>query len=246
MTRHLSHLIALSAGLLIALSASAASDGLPYSWYVNANGAEGSLQIATAPGGQVTGTLMGSPVTGWLVGRHLVLARHTSNGDETWEGWIATAKNVHDGNRPVIAGTIIRPGQEGPLPWFGAARSLEQVMAAAPPPPAAPVQKAPRVTASPSGSTASQTTAARRQAGPPRLPTGQPDVGGIWQTPDGPLEIRQDGSKLTFLLPDRQVGGRVTGPDSIIGGFGPGCCKGQLEQAFTVIAWSNGVRWYRQ
>lgn len=245
MMRRSSVLIALSAGLLIAGSASAASDGLPYSWYVNANGAEGSLQIATAPGGQVTGTLMGEPVTGWLVGRHLVLARHTSDGDESWEGWIATAENVHDGERPVIAGTIIRPGQDGPLPWFGAARSLEQVMATAPPPPAAP-PSVPRVTSSQPSAPASRAATARRPTTPPRLATGQPDVGGTWQTPDGPLEIRQEGSKLTFLLPDRQVGGRITGPDSLIGGFGPGCCKGHLEQAFTVIVWSNGIRWYRQ
>jgi hypothetical protein len=80
----------------------------------------------------------------------------------------------------------------------------------------------------------------------PHLPTGQPDLAGTWETPDGPLTIRQDGSRLTFVLPDRQVSGRLTGPNTLIGGFAPGCCKGRLEQAFTVIAWENGTRWYRR
>ncbi len=231
--------------LTVTAGALAGEEGLPYHWYVNANGAEGTLDISTAAGGQVSGRLLGSPVSGWLVGRHLVLVRRGETGDETWEGWIATPEHVSATGQPVIAGTFIRPGADGPLPWFGAARPLGELAPAASPPEPAPV-------ASPSLPAVNQPRprAAESQApGPrtaPRLPTGQPAIAGTWQTPDGPLEIRQQGSRLTFVLPDREVSGRLTGQDSLIGGFGPGCCKGHLEQAFTVIAWDNGVKWYRQ
>lgn len=231
--------------LALAAGAAAAGGDLPYHWYINANGAEGALDISTAAGGQVTGKLLGAPVSGWLVGRHLVLVRRGDAGDETWEGWIATPEHVRESGQPVIAGTFIRPGADGPLPWFGAARRVQELAAeaqarglAAPSPPSRPLtgedRKNPPVPEAPRHRTA------------PRLPTGQPAIAGTWQTPDGPLEIRQDGSRLTFVLPDREVSGRLTGPDSLIGGFGPGCCKGHLEQAFTVIAWDNGVKWYRQ
>lgn len=78
------------------------------------------------------------------------------------------------------------------------------------------------------------------------LPSGKPSLAATWETPDGPLTIRQKGSSLVFVLPDREVSGRLTGGENLIGGFGPGCCKGHLEQAFTVIAWDNGIRWYRK
>jgi len=75
--------------------------------------------------------------------------------------------------------------------------------------------------------------------------SGRPLVAGTWRTPDGPLEVRQSGSRLTFVLPDRTVEGRLTGPETLIAGFAPGCCKGKLKQGFTVITWNNGVSWYR-
>ena len=223
-------------------------------WHVVADGAPGDLALRTTPAGRLEGTLLGRRVEGWLVGRHLVLVRQGENGPETWEAWLATPENVHGDERPVLAGTFTRPGVEGPLPWFGT--TPPRGPAPAPRPPAAPPRTLPAppptaphaaVPAPPSFEPApGAASGGPPPAAAPRLPTGQPDVAGTWETPDGPLEILQEGSRLTFVLPDRRVDGRLTGPDSLIGGFGPGCCKGHLEQAFTVIAWDNGVRWYRR
>lgn len=225
-----------------------ADDKAPYTWYVNANGEEGSLQIVPGEGGQVSGTLLGQPVDGWLVGRHLVLVRSTPDGRETWEGWVASSAGTAGRDQPVIAGTLTRSGEDGPLPWFGAARSLDELIAAMPE--QRPVERRRQTTTAARTYSEPQLPTARspeaQSTVAPRLPTGEPDLAGQWSTPDGPLEIRQDGSRLTFVLPDREVEGRLIGAETLIGGFGPGCCKGQLEQAFTVIAWDNGTRWYRQ
>ncbi len=250
---------------LIALAALIAPSGhaeeTTLRWNVVADGSPGTMELATAPGGRLQGTLMGRNVEGWLVGRHLVLIRDGQRGPETWEAWLATPENVHGDERPILAGTFTRPGVEGPLPWFGTTPGTRPVPLppagpSSPPgtaasPQAPPPQPAPA--GPPAGPPPGPPTAGARPAAPPRprtaaprLPSGQPDIAGTWETPDGPLEILQDGSRLTFVLPGRNVEGRLTGPDSLIGGFGPGCCKGRLEQAFTVIAWDNGVRWYRR
>jgi len=242
--------------VLIALPAGAAETGALL-WDVVANGVSGTLEIAATSEGRIEGTLLGKTVEGWLVGRHLVLVREGAAGTETWEAWLATPESSRGEARPVLAGTFTRPDAEGPLPWFGtpplpspartdgagttpADRPVRLTAPAAQQPATSGVPAVPA-----SGNTPRSDTAVPKAAGP-RLPSGQPRIAGTWETPDGPLEILQDGSRLTFVLPDRRVDGRLTGPDTLIGGFGPGCCKGRLEQAFTVIAWNNGVRWYRK
>ena len=238
-----------------------------YRWQVDANGAEGLLELSPGPGGQISGALLGVPVEGWLVGRRLVLSREGSQGRETWEAWLASPENPAGDDLPTLAGAFFRPGEDGPLPWFGTQRPKFD---GEPPPlpalaapvviqPDQPIKSSPEVAsgsqAVPSSTTSEQTVqtpvveaapSLPAPAAPRHLPTGQPVLAGNWETPDGPLTIRQTGSGLIFVLPDREVSGRLTGPESLIGGFGPGCCKGQLEQAFTTIAWDNGVHWYRR
>ncbi len=237
-------------------------NGTVHHWKINANGIQGSLDLAAGAGGRITGKLLGRPVEGWLVGRRLVLIRENPQGRETWEAWLATPENVHGNDLPILAGTFLRPGEEGPLPWWGAtSREPAGKSTALPVPPSAGSEPAtvasppahPVVSTAPPSASRHARPAAGEQAPPPtppaiapRLPSGQPSLAGTWETPDGPLTIRQDGSRLTFVLPDREVPGRLTGPDTLIGGFGPGCCKGHLEQAFAIIKWDNGVRWYRK
>lgn len=228
--------------LVIGAALCQAAGELPYSWYVNADGRDGTLEIATGSGGRVTGTLLGQPVEGWLVGRHLVLTRQGTAGHESWEAWIATAQTGQDA-APIIAGSFIRPGSDGPLPWFGAAQEIDELTRkslAARPPLHSTIPTPPSVVPS------SAAPALQPPSVAPRLPSGQASLAGTWSTPDGPLQIRQEGSRLTFVLPDREVPGRLTGLDSLIAGFAPGCCKGSLEQGFSVITWDNGAKWFRQ
>ncbi|HHQ49102.1 MAG TPA: hypothetical protein ENK19_09520 [Acidobacteria bacterium] len=215
----------------------------PYHWHINVNGRAGTLDISTGKGDQISGTALGAPIDGWLVARHLVFMRHGETGDELWEGWIATPAGHGEG--PIIAGKVIRSGEAGALPWFGttqlpAAGANSSSSRADSEGGSKPAVSPPAVPPSEASHESSASTIA------PRLETGQPALAGVWMTPDGPLRIRQHGSRLIFVLPDREVLGRLTGPDSLIGGFAPGCCKGHLEQAFTVIAWDNGTRWYRK
>lgn len=215
---------------------------LPYTWYVNADGEEGTLQISTGGEGVISGTLLGQPVEGRLLGRRLLLVRHGDAGPESWEAWVGTGG---DGEMPVIAGVFTRPDSNEPLPWFGAAHRIEGDQQVAPSTGTTPAFPS---SARGAGKTAEPTEAAtkRNTTIAPLLPDGKPSLQGTWQTPDGPLKIRQDGSKLIFELPDREVSGRLTGQENLIGGFAPGCCKGHLEQAYTVIAWDNGTRWFRK
>lgn len=250
------------------------AQGPTYHWQVNANGSEGSLDLSTESGAQISGTLLGSPVEGWLVGRHLVLIRQGSAGPETWEAWLATPENVQGDDKPILAGTFLRSGGGGLLPWFGTSQyQLSATEAPAPVPATAVVattaavtpkeqqpDNAPEATVQSEPNPDPSTTAkvqgqqsVQQEIPPvpapvpvPHLPSGKPSLAGTWDTPDGPLTIRQEGSSLVFVLPDREISGRLTGSDSLIGGFGPGCCKGHLEQGFAVIGWDNGVSWFRK
>lgn len=237
------HLTPLSLSLLLIIAGfSFAEAPSACSWDVTADTRTGTLEMSIEPQGLVSGTLLGQPVGGSLVGRHLVLVRQGPEGPEHWDGWIAT-DNPSDTGCPAVAGTFTRPGSDGSLPWFGTGTtgddeaprrvSVEPVIPRRNPTPVPP-------TAAPEPSP----TAAPLVI--PVLADGRISFAGTWLTPDGLLEIRQEGSRLTFVLPDREVSGRVIGSDTLIGGFGPGCCKGTVEQGFTVIAWDNGARWSRK
>jgi len=268
MARHpLGILITVLIAAILAFALVVSAEGPAYHWQVEANGAKGTLDLSVEPAGKISGTLFEIPVEGWLVGRHLVLVREGGGGQETWEAWLATPENVHGDGQPILAGTFLRPGEGAPLPWFGTSRpqvaGSETALSSPPPPEATQWEHRPENSdeAAPGSLTVPLSTAAMPQAerptpektpplqpstAPPHLPSGQPALAGTWETPDGPLMIRQEGSSLVFSLPDREVSGRLTGPDSLIGGFGPGCCKGHLEQEFAVIVWDNGVHWYRK
>jgi len=63
---------------------------LPTTWQVNGNGYTGILVISrfNAATNEVSGTLLGKPVRGYLVGRHLVLHRYPQGRTQIWDGWI--------------------------------------------------------------------------------------------------------------------------------------------------------------
>ena len=176
---------------------------------------------------------------------------------------MATPVNLQGDDYPILAGTFLRPGEDGPLPWFAISESQmgEAEILAVAPLATGGAEQLQEQAAPESQAEVTPPTKARVQdqhpeqqkiqpvsapAPVPHLPSGKPSLAGTWDTPDGPLTIRQEGSSLTFILPDREISGRLTGSDSLIGGFGPGCCKGHLEQEFAVITWDNGVSWYRK
>lgn len=241
--------IRLVLALLFAVGAVAAAgadsqDLATHRWAVNVNGATGLLEVVVGAGGTLTGTALGRPITGQLVGRHLILSCQTERGVELWEGWVSSPTG-NQGEGSLIAGTVTRPGEPYPLPWFATGTSANQApRPAASPPPAEPrpLTQPPPIpsTALPPPSTTAAPTGAT-----PQPATSGPTLAGTWRTPDGPLEIRQDGARITIILPDREVPGRVVGPETVIAGFAPGCCKGTLKQGFRAITWSNGVTWYR-
>ena len=251
MVQHsIERLFALMISGILAVAALGLAGEPAHHWQINANGVKGSLDLSIGTDGQISGTLSGQPVTGRLVGRRLVLFREGSEEPETWEAWLASPQNTSGDDHLMLAGTFTRSGHEGPLPWFGTAGTQTSEIAQPVPALAIPAVIPLKQPANTPIQTSSEPPAVPpTQPVPalePRPSSGNQGLAGTWETPDGPLTIRQDGSRLTFELPDREVTGRMTGPESLIGGFGPGCCKEHLEQAFNVIAWDNGVRWVRK
>ncbi len=233
--------------LAVLVAPALAADTPALAWAIDADGNRGRLELRTGPDGTVEGTLFGRPVEGWLAGRHLLLAREGENGRETWEAWLGTG--TADTGQAILAGTFILPGDTAPRPWYGTPAVPEPTRRPASPEPRTPAPVQPGTAAASRPSPIPPSPSGGETAPPKaglRLPNGQPAIAGTWETPDGPMEIRQEGSRLTFVSPEGEVSGRLTGPDTLIGGFGPGCCKGTLEQGFTVIAWENGVRWFRK
>ncbi len=223
--------LVLAVALAVAAAAGAQERAATQVWQVNADGTAGLLRLAVRRGGELSGTLLGRPVEGRLAGRRIVLRRSAPDGVELWEGWVATP----GAEVPTMAGSYVPAGGGAPRPWFAvAAASAAPAGEGAPAPTAPPPAPAPTPPPRPTAVTAAP------------LLEGRPDLRGVWRTPSGPLEIRQEGARLTFVLPDREVAGRLTGPDTLIGGFAPGCCKGRLEQGFAVIVWDDGTRWYRE
>ncbi len=245
---------------LLAIAGLTAADDVPpgrtagHTWNVNLDGTSGLLHLVAAPGGRLEGTLLGAPVTGTLTGRRIVLLRGSGKGQEIWEGWVGTTVPPGADAAP-MAGSATIPGRGLPVPWFATPQPADH----RPPSPTPTAWERPPVTLPPSVTTSPESgvPATAPPPGPapqepaaaspaPLPPGGGPAVGGVWSTPDGPLEIIQDGRMLTFVLPDRRVSGRIIGPDTLIGGFGPGCCKGRLKDGGSIIVWDNGISWYRE
>lgn len=110
-------------GSVMFLTSMCALAALPTTWWVNGNGYTGLLVYTLNPQTQrISGTLLGTPVEGYLVGRHLVLHRHPAGNTQLWEGWIldrtlGSAIPSYSGDF-IIAGTISVNGDQV-YPWFG-------------------------------------------------------------------------------------------------------------------------------
>ena len=101
----------------------------PTSWEVNCNGYVGLLDYTVDPVTfKVNGTLLGTPIEGFLVDRHLVIHRYPQGKTQIWDGWImdqslgAHGKSYYD-DQWIIAGTgsqSLGP-VDGVYPWYGTA-----------------------------------------------------------------------------------------------------------------------------
>jgi len=127
----------LVAAACLALGFSAQAAQVPTTWQVNGNGYTGILVLSRidAATNEVSGTLLGTPVRGYLVGRHLVLHRYPQGRTQIWDGWILDPKLGAHG-QPYYNGTLIIAGliseDKGPVdgvyPWYAVAQGT------APPP----------------------------------------------------------------------------------------------------------------
>lgn len=115
------------ATLLLAIAAHAQPAEIPTQWWVNCNGYTGELVFEVdARTDRVTGTLLGTPVEGYLVGRHIVLHRYPQGRTQIWEGWISNPAGDARGepyfsDDRTVAGTCSesRGGNDSVNPWFG-------------------------------------------------------------------------------------------------------------------------------
>ncbi len=97
----------------------------PARWHVNGNGYVGLLVYKFNPADMsLSGTLLGTPCRGFMVGRRLVLHRKPK-GTQIWEGWImdpglgAPGQPYYRGGY-FIAGTISEGRANNSLyPWYG-------------------------------------------------------------------------------------------------------------------------------
>ncbi len=99
----------------------------PVQWEVNCNGYIGILKYTVDPStDRVKGTLLGTEVEGYLVGRHLVLHRFPQGRTQIWDGWIMD-ESLGAPGQPYynkmyfIAGTGSQTlgNIDGVFPWYG-------------------------------------------------------------------------------------------------------------------------------
>jgi len=117
---------------LVGLLALSAWSQIPTTWRVNGNGYEGLLVLSRIDPAtnEVNGTLLGTPVRGFLVGRHLVLHRFPQGQTQIWDGWIldpalGAAGQPYYNSTLIISGTIseARGNIDGVYPWYGVAQN---------------------------------------------------------------------------------------------------------------------------
>ncbi|RKY03379.1 MAG: hypothetical protein DRP55_01520 [Spirochaetes bacterium] len=108
---------------LIFISSVYAQRSYPTIWWVNGNGYTGTLQYrVNYTNNKVNGTLLGTPVSGYLVGRHIVLHRYPQGKTQIWEGWIMDQTRGAPGlisykREYFIAGEIVENGEKI-YPWY--------------------------------------------------------------------------------------------------------------------------------
>jgi hypothetical protein len=215
---------------------------LPARWQVQADGWTGTLTLNVDASGRVSGTLGDRPVTGFLSGRHLLFHRTGGGHEEVWQGWLP------EGSAPpalFVAGSVTVGGSEGERvhPWYavpehpaaaGDPTVLTQEEGADPEPPGGAESSPPE-----------PSLADPVVISPSAAPWDGPDISGAWLSPDGPVEILQQGRSLTVVLPGgTRHGGRFTATDTLVAGLAKGCCKGKLQRP-DLIAWSDGSVWRR-
>jgi hypothetical protein len=100
---------------------------IPTRWKVNCNGYTGWLIFSVDQNtGKLNGTLLGTPVEGYLIGRRILLHRYPKGKMQTYEGWIidkslgAQGQPYYD-NSWIISGSISQSGTgvDGEFPWYG-------------------------------------------------------------------------------------------------------------------------------
>lgn len=115
----------------LALTPTSSAQPIPTTWTVNGNGYTGLLVIQSVDPTthEVRATLLGTPATGFLVDRHLVLHRYPQGNMQIWDGWIldpglsAPGLQSYDGT-PILSGTISQGGaDDGLFPWYAVAQS---------------------------------------------------------------------------------------------------------------------------
>jgi len=121
--------------LVSANSGFAQQSPYPTKWNINSNGYIGLLTYNYNPQTKrVNGTLLGTPVEGFLVGRHLMLHRTQQGDTQLYDGWIMDPKLGAHGQpyyntAYFIAGTVsqFKGNIDGVYPWYGTAAELSGV-----------------------------------------------------------------------------------------------------------------------
>lgn len=131
-------MVSIAAMILVTTSVAAQQNPYPTTWRVNCNGYTGILTYTYNPSDRtVSGTLLGTPATGFLVGRHLMLHR-SPDGTQLYDGWIVDPKlgahgqPYYDGTF-FIAGTVseLTTQVDGVYPWYGIELAASQPAPAA-------------------------------------------------------------------------------------------------------------------
>lgn len=103
-----------------------------HKWQVNGNGYTGLLVYNVNPQTmRVNGLLLGTPVEGYKVGRHLVLHRYPQGKSQIWDGWemdsrLGAPSLSSYSKQPFLAGTISEHKAGDSLsPWYAVPLSVQ-------------------------------------------------------------------------------------------------------------------------
>jgi hypothetical protein len=217
------------------------------------DGAE--LTLTVDPAGTADATVAGIALSGALTGNQLTLHGTTPAGPEVWMAWVGLA-----GGQPAYLSGVIHLADgttqgwyavrtDEPAPGSGArvAPAAESRVAPVPLPTALPVAEPHVATMAAPEPTP---VALAPPVATPRTTTAPPtasDSGfeGLWRGPFHTYTIVRDGSSLTITGSDGSTAnGRVTGPQTLVAGLRPGCCRGAVTTP-DMIVWQDDSVWRR-
>jgi hypothetical protein len=214
-------------------------------WLIEGNvGADSALRLVIADDGSARASLAGRTFAGAATGQRLTLIGDTPEGPEVWIAWFGE----REGGPAHLSGVIHR--SDGSSTGWYAIRKATLVPAAAPPsspPPLAPSLPNPEPPPDrPSSQTEpSQGDFAPAERDPPPAKPEDTSLEGRWQGPFGTFTIVRDGSRLTVTGSDgATANGRITGPETLVVGLRPGCCKGAMTMP-GMIVWQDDTVWRR-